>query len=134
MMTSLFCLLMAPLFFYYFLDLEIPYYATVILFLVWIISLILDMGITIQNRHLIVNHESNLIFRNLYGKFNTKLSILIQLSVETSFVLLMPFLFERTKYIIDLQASSIIAGIISVLHFVAYHYNRKTIKIIRENR
>jgi len=33
---------------------------------------------------------------------------------------------------LDISASSIIAGIISVLHFAAYYYNKKTIKIIQK--
>ena len=126
--VGLFSLLMAPLFFYYWLEIVIPDYVMMMSYDVWIASLVLDMGITIQNRHLIIHHESNAIFRNLYCRCHVIVAVLIQLTVEVLFV---PFLFEKTNYMIDLQASSIIAGIISVLHFVAYHSNKKTIKTIQ---
>jgi hypothetical protein len=91
------------------------------------------MGITVCNQDLIINHESNVIFRRLYEKYHIIMAIIIQITIEVSFVLLMPFLFERTSYMIDVQASSIISGIVSVLHFIAYYSNNKVIKTIQNH-
>jgi hypothetical protein len=133
LLFGFFCLLMAPLFFYYWLKVIVPNYVVMMLFLVWIISLVLDMGITVCNQDLIINHESNVIFRRLYEKYHIIMAIIVQITIEVSFVLLMPFLFERTSYMIDVQASSIISGIISVLHFIAYCSNNKVIKTIQNH-
>ena len=130
--VGFFCILMAPLFFYYILEFEIPNYFIVMLFVIWVILLILHMGITTQNRHLIIHHEVNLVFRSLYEKYSIVKSVVIQISIEVSFVFLMSFLFEKTNYVIDFQASSIIAGIISILHFIAYYSNKKTIRILQK--
>jgi len=89
------------------------------------------MGITVSNRHLILQHEQNAVFRGIYSRFTPIVAIAIQIMIETIFVMLMPFLFAGNKTI-DLQASAIIAGTVSVLHFVAWRSNRKTLLIMRE--
>lgn len=131
--VGFFSLLMTPLFFYYWLNFIIPIYIILILFLVWIFSIFLDMRITIQNRHLIINHEANIVFRSLYGKYSPVTAIIIQICIEICFVLLMPFCFHKTQYNLDFQSSSIISGIVTILHFVAWRYNKKTIKIIKNS-
>ena len=126
--------LSSPLFFYYWFDFTISYIIVIFLYVAWIVSLAFDMGITIQNRDLISSHESNVVFRNLYVKFNTVTAILIQICAEASFVFFMPFLFDKNNFTIDVQASSLIAAMISVLHFTAWHHNKKTIKTIKNNK
>ena len=126
--------LSSPLFFYYLFDLEIPFPIVSSLYAAWIVSFGFDMGITLQNRHLIKSHESNIIFQNLYAKFNIVTSVLIQICVETSFVFLMPFLFDKNNFTIDVQASSLIAVMICTLHFTAWHHNKKTIKEIMNRK
>ena len=123
--------LSSPLFFYYLFDVAIPYTVTISLYAAWIVSLMLDMRITIQNRHLIRSHESNVVFRNIYMKFNAVTAILIQICIEVSFVFFMPFLFEQNNFTIDVQASSLIAAMVAVLHFTAWYHNKKTIKKIK---
>ena len=125
-------LLVSPLFFYFWYDKpEIPVFVLVLLYAFWIIGFVLDMGITISSRHLILRHEQNLVFRTIYSKYKPITSILIQIMIEVSFVMLMPFLFAGNK-MIDLQASAIIAGTVSVLHFIAWHSNRKSLLIMKE--
>ena len=102
--------------------------------MVWIVSLAFDMGITIQNRDLIRSHESNVVFRNLYVKFNTVTTVLIQICAEASFVFFMPFLFDKNNFTIDVQASSLIAAMICILHFTAWYHNKKILKTIRTTR
>ena len=125
-------LLVSPLFFYFWYDEpEIPVFVLVLLYAFWIIGFVLDMGITVSNRHLILQHEQNAVFRGIYSRFTPIVAIAIQIMIETIFVMLMPFLFAGNKTI-DLQASAIIAGTVSVLHFVAWRSNRKTLLIMRE--
>jgi hypothetical protein len=45
----------------------------------------------------------------------------------------MPFLFDKNNFAIDVQASSLIAAMVAVLHFMAWHHNKKTIKMINSN-
>jgi hypothetical protein len=91
------------------------------------------MGITIQNRNLIEQHESNVVFQSLYVKFDIVTAVLIQICVEISFVFLMPFLFDKSNFMLDVQASSMIAVMIAALHFMAWQHNKKTIKTINKN-
>ena len=126
--------LSSPLFFYYWFEITIPYTVVISLYVVWIVSLAFDMGITIQNRDLIRSHESNVVFRSLYVKFNTVTAVLIQICAEASFVFFMPFLFDKNNFAIDIQASSLIAAMICILHFTAWHHNKKTIKKIKNNK
>ena len=93
-------------------------------------SLGLDMGITIQNRNLIEQYESNVVFRSLYTKYNTVVAVTFQMLIEISFVFMMPFLFDKNNFTVDIHASGLIAAMISVLHFIAWHNNKKIIKII----
>ena len=131
-LAGLFSLLVSPLFFYFWYDKpEIPVFVLVLLYAFWIVGFVLDMGITISSRYLILPHEQNLVFRTIYSKYRPITSILIQIMIEISFVMLMPFLFAGNKTI-DLQASAIIAGTVSVLHFIAWYSNRKTLLIMRE--
>ncbi|MGI9566992.1 MAG: hypothetical protein ACR2LL_08275 [Nitrosopumilus sp.] len=85
-------------------------------------------------KNLIVLHESNIIFRNLYQKYKPSVAITLQLLIETSFVVLMPSLiFTRdfgTKLFFDYQTSAILAGIVGVIHVLAYLSNRKMVKKI----
>ena len=131
LLAMFFSALASPLFFYYWFGLEIPIFVTVPLYSTWIIGLILDMGITITNKKLIAEYEQNIVFHSLYVKYKPATAILIQISIEISFVMLMPFLFDDNNYSIDIQASAIIAGMISVLHFMAWHSNRKTVSMLK---
>ena len=125
-------LLASPLFFYFWYDKpEIPVFVVVLLYAVWIIGVMLDLGITISNRHLILQHEQNLVFRRIYSRYRPITSIVLQIMIEISFVMLMPFLFAGNKTI-DFQASAIIAGIVSILHFMAWNSNRKFVLIMKE--
>ena len=125
--------LSSPLFFYYLFDVTIPFFIIPLLYAAWIASFVFDMGITIQNRNLIEQHESNVVFQSLYVKFGTITAVLIQICVEISFVFLMPFLFDKSNFMIDVQASSLIAVMVAVLHFTAWQHNKKTIKTINKN-
>lgn len=131
-LAMFFSLLASPLFFYFWYDTpEIPVFITGLLFAFWITGFILDMGITMSNRHHILQHEQNLVFRTICSKYRPIVSMLIQIMIEVSFVILMPFLFAGNKTI-DFQASAIIAGIVGILHVMAWHSNRKAILIIKE--
>jgi len=92
------------------------------------------MGITIQNRNLIEQHESNVVFQSLYVKFDIVTAVLIQICVEISFVFFMPFLFDKNNFTIDVQASSLIAAMVAVLHFTAWQHNKKTIKTVKDSK
>lgn len=129
-----FSALASPLFFYYWFEFEIPVFVTVFLYFTWIIGLILDMGITIANHHLIARYEQNVVFHSLYVKYNPAMAILIQISIEIFFVMLMPFLFDDNNYSVDIQASAIIAGMISVLHFMAWQSNLKTTAMLKKKK
>jgi len=61
--------------------------------------MVLDMKITLSIKNLIVLHESNIIFRNLYQKYRSSTAITLQLLIETSFVIMIPSLiFPRDWY------------------------------------
>ena len=126
--------LSSPLFFYYLFDVVIPFFVVVSMHALWLVSFVFDMGITLQNRHLIKQHESNIVFQSLYARYHTVTAVLIQVLIEISFVLLMPFLFDENDFVIDIQASSLIALMIAVLHFSAWYHNKKTIRMIRKNK
>jgi len=131
-------LLLSPLFFYIWVfdRPDLPFFGVMLpLYGFWIISVMLDMGITLSLKRLIVLHESNIIFRNLYAKYRPSVAILIQLLVEISFVVLIPSLiFPRdfgVRLFFDYQTSAVVAGIIGVIHVLAYHSNRKIIPTIK---
>ena len=138
LLVMFYSLLLSPLFFYIwvFERPELPVFLIVSLYLVWIISMIMDMRITLSIKSLIVLHESNIIFRNLYQRYKPRIAIIIQLLIETSFVLFVPSLiFPREfgiKLFFDYQSSAILSGIIGIIHMLAYCSNRKTIAIIQQ--
>ena len=71
-------------------------------------------------------------------KYQTiELQLLIQLLIETSFVLFIPSLiFPRefgTKLFFDYQTSTILAGIVGVIHLLAWYSNRKTVRTIKDH-
>ncbi|WP_316504307.1 hypothetical protein [Nitrosopumilus sp.] len=127
---------MSPLFFYIWVfdRPPLPMFLIVLLYSFWILLMIMDMRITLSIKNLIVLHESNIIFRNLYQKYKPSVAITLQLLIETSFVVLMPSLiFPRdfgTKLFFDYQTSAILAGIVGVIHVLAYLSNRKMVKKI----
>ena len=134
----LYSLLLSPLFFYIWLfdRPELSLFGVIIpLYGIWIVSMIMDMRITLSIKSLIVLYESNIIFRNLYQKYRPLVAVLIQLFIEISFVLLIPSLIFPRQFGVslyfDYQSSAILAGIIGVIHFMAYHSNRKTIAVIQ---
>ncbi|MGI9567403.1 MAG: hypothetical protein ACR2LL_10385 [Nitrosopumilus sp.] len=108
---------------------------TVTLYGFWIVFMLLDMRITLSIHSLIVLHESNTIFRNLYAKYKPSIAIILQLLIEISFVILIPSLiFPRefdTKLFFDYQTSTILAGVVGVIHFLAWNSNRHTVKILQ---
>ncbi len=136
LLVMFYSLLLSPLFFYIWIfeRPELPGILIVSLYSVWIMAMIMDMRITLSIKGLIVSHESNIIFRNLYQKYKPSVAILIQLLIETSFVLFIPSLiFPRefdVKLFFDYQTSAILAGIISVIHLMAWNSNRKIISEI----
>jgi len=136
LLVMFYSLLMSPLFFYIwvFERPELPMFLIVSLYSVWAITMIIDMRITLSIKNLIVLHESNIIFRNLYQKYKPRVAIAIQLLIETSFVLFIPSLiFPRefgTKLFFDYQTSAILAGIFGVIHLLAWYSNKKTIRTI----
>ena len=96
----------------------------------------MDMKITLSIKNLIVLHESNIIFRNLYQKYKPRVAIIIQLLIETSFVLFIPSLIFPREFgvslFFDYQTSAILAGIVGVIHLLAYCLNKKTIKLMQD--
>ncbi len=136
LLVMFYSLLMSPLFFYIWVfdRPPLPMFLIVLLYSFWILLMIMDMRITLSIKNLIVLHESNIIFRNLYQKYKPSVAITLQLLIETSFVVLMPSLiFPRdfgTKLFFDYQTSAILAGIVGVIHVLAYLSNRKMVKKI----
>ena len=129
--------LLSPLFFYIWVfdRPELPTFLIVSLYSIWIITMIMDMRITLSIKHLIVLHESNIIFRNLYAKYRPSVTITSQLIIETSFVLFISSLiFPRdfgVKLFFDYQTSTILAGIVGAIHLLAWNSNRHTVKILQ---
>lgn len=138
-LVMFYSLLLSPLFFYIWVfdRPELPIFLIFSLYSFWIIFMIMDMKITLSIKNLIVLHESNIIFRNLYAKYKPSVAITLQLLIETSFVLFIPSLtFPRefgTALFFDYQASAIFAGIVGVIHLLAWRNNRKTIQIIAKD-
>lgn len=136
LLVMFYSLLLSPLFFYIwvFERPELPMILIVSLYCVWIISMIMDMRITLSIKSLIKSHESNIIFRNLYQKHKPRIAILIQLLIEISFVLFVSSLvFPRefgTRLFFDYHTSAILAGIVGVIHLLAWNSNRQTITMI----
>jgi len=137
LLVMFYSLLLSPLFFYIWIfdRPELPILLIISLYSFWIVTMIMDMKITLSIKSLIVLHESNIIFRNLYQKYKPSVAITLQLLIETSFVILIPSLiFPRdfdVKLFFDYQSSAILAGIINIIHLLAYYSNKKTIKIIQ---
>ena len=136
LLVMLYSLLLSPLFFYIWVfdRPELPTFLIVLLYLFWIMFMIMDMRITLSIKNLIISHESNIIFRNLYAKYRQSIAITLQLLIETSFVLFVPSLiFPREfgiKLFFDYQTSAILAGIVGVIHLLAWNSNKKTIAMI----
>ena len=139
LLVMFYSLLLSPLFFYIWVfdRPELPIFLIFSLYSFWIVLMALDMRITLSIKSLIVLHESNIIFRNLYAKYRPSIAIVLQLLIETSFVVLIPSLiFPRnfgTALFFDYQTSAILAGIIGVIHLLAWKNNRKTIQIITKD-
>lgn len=139
LLVMLYSLLLSPLFFYIWVfdRPELPTFLVILLYSFWIGTMMIDMKITLSIKHLIVSHESNIIFRNLYAKYSSSIAITLQLFIETSFVLLIPSLiFPRdfdTGLFFDYQTSAILAGIVGVIHLLAWNSNRKTIQIVNDD-
>ena len=131
LLVMFYSLLLSPLFFYIWVfdRPELPMFLIIILYSFWIVFMTLDMRITLSIKNLIVSHESNIIFRNLYQKYKPSVAVTLQLLIETSFVVVIPSLiFPRdfdTTLFFDYQTSAILAGIIGIIHLLAYHSNRK---------
>jgi len=136
LLVMFYSLLLSPLFFYiwWFDRPELPTFLIISLYSVWVISMIMDMRITLPIKSLIVLHEYNVIFRNLYQKYRPRIAILIQLLIETSFVLFIPSLiFPRefgVRLFFDYQTSAILAGIVGVIHLLAWHSDKKIVRTI----
>ena len=131
-------LLFSPIFFYFVLERpEIPSVIVIILYLFWIISLSLDMNSTLSIKDKIKRHEANHLFRILYTKFKPAIAVTIQISIETSFVMLFPIIStirEAGKsFGMDWTGSAILGGIIGVLHVMAWRDNKKAIKELVED-
>jgi hypothetical protein len=74
----------------------------------------------------------------LYAKYKTLVAVFLQILIEASFVLVLPSLmFPRdfgVKLFFDYQSSAIFAGIVGVIHLIAWCNNRKNIKEILEDQ
>lgn len=136
LLVMFYSLLLSPLFFYIWVfdRPELPIFLIVSLYYFWIITMIMDMRITLSIKNLIVLHESNIIFRNLYAKYKPSVAITLQLFIETSFVLFIPSLIFPRQFgvslFFDYQTSAILAGTVGVIHILAYLSNRKMVKKI----
>ena len=133
LLVMIYSLLLSPLFFYIWIfdRPELPMFLVFSLYTFWIITMIIDMRITLSIKKLIVSHESNIIFRNLCQKYKPSVAITLQLLIETLFVLFIPSLiFPRdfgTKLFFDYQTSAILAGIVGIIHLLAWNSNKQTI-------
>jgi hypothetical protein len=98
----------------------------------------LDMKITLSLKELILEYEANPIFRTLYAKYSTPVAVMIQLFIESVFIFILPSLmFPRdfgVKLFFDYQSSAIFAGIVGVIHLIAWYNNKKNIREILENQ
>ena len=132
--------LLSPLFFYiWFFDRpELPISVILSLYEFWGIMLFLDMRITLSLKDLIKRYEDNGIFRFLYTKYKRSVAVVLQLSIEVIFVLILPsFVFPR-EFGMTLfwyyQVSAVFAAIVGIFHGVAWWNNRKNIREILENQ
>lgn len=105
---------------YFYFRPEIPHYLSILFFVIWAASFFLDAKTTIANPHLL-KHERNLVFPFLYSKFG-RASVIAQLLVETSFIMLIVFVFEAGIVFASASAVSLVFG---VAHLEAYAENRK---------
>ena len=133
--------LFSPLFFYLWLwdRPELHFWGIVTpLYGFWITMMSLDMKITLSIKHLILQYEANPIFRILYAKYKTPVAVFLQIFIEALFVFVLPSLmFPRDfgiKLFFDYQSSAIFAGIVGVIHLIAWCNNRKNIREILEDQ
>ena len=133
--------LFSPLFFYisFFDRPELSFFGIVVpLYCFWVVMMYLDMRITLSLKHLVLQYEANPIFRSLYAKYRTPTAITIQIIIEAVFVFVLPSLmFPRDyelKLFFDYQSSAIFAGIVGVMHLIAWYNNRKNIRDILEDQ
>ena len=98
--------------------------------------LFLDMRITLSLKDLIKRYEENGIFRFLYTKYKRSVAVVIQLSIEVVFVLVLPSLMFPREFGVtlfwDYTSSAIFAGIVGIFHLMAWRNNKKMIKLISE--
>ena len=133
--------LFSPLFFYllFFDRPELSFFGIILpLYGFWVIMMSLDMKITLSVKDMILQYEANPIFRTLYGKYSPRIAVMIQLFIESAFIFVLPSLmFPRdyeVKLFFDYQSSAIFAGIVGVLHGIAWWNNRKNVRDILENQ
>jgi len=133
--------LFSPLFFYllFFDRPELPFWIIVVpLYCFWIAMLFLDMQITLSIKQLILQYEANLIFRILYEKYRVSVAVFLQLLIEALFIFALPSLmFPRdfgVKLFFDYQSSAIFAGIVGVIHLIAWQKKKKNIKDILDDQ
>jgi len=133
--------LFSPLFFYllFFDRPELSFFGIILpLYGFWVIMMSLDMKITLSVKDMILQYEANPIFRTLYGKYSPRIAVMIQLFIESTFIFVLPSLmFPRDyemKLFFDYQSSAIFAGIVGVLHGIAWWNNRKNVREILENQ
>jgi len=131
--------LFSPLFFYllFFDRPELSFFGIILpLYGFWVIMMSLDMKITLSVKDMILQYEANPIFRTLYGKYSPRIAVMIQLFIESAFIFVLPSLmFPRdyeVKLFFDYQSSAIFAGIVGVLHGIAWWNNRKNVRQILE--
>jgi len=100
--------------------------------------LFLDMRITLSLKDLIKRYEENGIFQFLYTKYRRSVAVILQLSIEAVFVLVLPSLIFPREFGVplfwDYQSSAIFAGIVAVFHGIAWWNNRKNVREILENQ
>jgi len=133
--------LFSPLFFYllFFDRPELSFFGIILpLYGFWVIMMSLDMKITLSVKDMILQYEANPIFRTLYGKYSPRIAVMIQIFIESTFIFVLPSLmFPRDyemKLFFDYQSSAIFAGIVGVLHGIAWWNNRKNVRDILENQ
>lgn len=93
---------------------------------VWIFCFVIDARITVRNSHL-MNHERNLIFPFLYSRLGRKTSIIAQSLVESTFIVMIGFIFESDIKLVPVSVTFLIFGL---AHLEAYLANRSAVRKI----
>lgn len=117
--TGLIVFLSVLLFFYFIFAPTITYYTMLTLFLVWLITMIADMSITIHYKKLIC-HEKSVLLKLLSQRVGVYRAGVITVLIEICFVVFAPILLYQE---FSLEFSCMIAWWITLLHIQAIPWN-----------